>query len=57
MWGIKLPTHPSICGAHHKQTKSYAESVHDAALLCQLMTSLLTTGIQMGEMSKLGWLI
>jgi hypothetical protein len=26
-------------------------------LLCELETSLLMTGIQIGEMSKLGWLI
>jgi hypothetical protein len=26
-------------------------------LLCELETSLLTRGIHMGEMSKLGWLI
>jgi hypothetical protein len=25
--------------------------------LCELVTSLLIRGIQMGEMSKLGWLI
>jgi hypothetical protein len=26
-------------------------------LLCEMLTSLLIMGIQMGEMSKLGWLI
>jgi hypothetical protein len=54
--GDQLLTHPSICGAHHKQSL-YAESVYDVDLLCELMTSLLITGIQMGKMSKLGWLI
>jgi hypothetical protein len=30
---------------------------HHAYLPCELLTSLLIRGIQMGEMSKLGWLI
>jgi hypothetical protein len=30
---------------------------HHANLLCELVTSLVTRGIQMGEMSKMGWLI
>jgi ABC-type Fe3+-siderophore transport system permease subunit len=30
---------------------------HHADLLCEMVTSLLIRGIQMGEMSKLGWLI
>jgi hypothetical protein len=29
----------------------------NADLLCEIETSLLTRGIQIGEMSKLGWLI
>jgi hypothetical protein len=29
---------------------------HHSDLLCGLVTSLLIRGIQMGEMSKLGWL-
>jgi hypothetical protein len=34
-----------------------AEIIYDDDLLCDLMTSWMTTGIQMGEISKLGWLI
>jgi hypothetical protein len=30
---------------------------HHTDLLCELVTSLLIRGIQMGEMSRLGWLI
>jgi hypothetical protein len=30
---------------------------HPTYLLCELETSLLMRGIQIGEMSKLGWLI
>jgi hypothetical protein len=30
---------------------------HNADILCELVTSLLIRGIQVGEMSKLGWLI
>jgi hypothetical protein len=30
---------------------------HHTDLLCESVTSLLIRGIQMGEMSKLGWLI
>jgi hypothetical protein len=31
--------------------------LHNTNLLCEMVTSLLIRGIQMGEMSKLGWLI
>jgi hypothetical protein len=48
-----VPIPPSV--EHTTNNVSlYAESVYDADLLCELMTSLLITGIQMGEMSKLG---
>ena len=57
MWGINfVPIPPSVKHATNNLSL-YAESVYDADLLCELMTSLLITGTRMGETSKLGWLI
>jgi hypothetical protein len=39
------------------QCRLGAEIIYDGELLFELMIPLLMMGIQMGEMSKLGWLI
>jgi hypothetical protein len=54
-----LPTASAICGVkpEHSRLKPYGNLSHHADLICELVTSLLIRGIQMGEMSKSGWLI
>jgi hypothetical protein len=52
------PTTSTICEVKtkHSGLKPYSSLLYHTDL-CELVTLLLTRGIQMGDMSKLGWLI
>jgi hypothetical protein len=58
-WKHIVPTASAICGVkpEHSRLKSYRNLSRNTDLLSELVTSLLIRGIQVGEMSKLGWLI
>jgi hypothetical protein len=55
-----VPITSTICGVktEHSGLKHYMKNLsHHTDLLCELETSLLIRGIQIGEMFELGWLI
>lgn len=62
MWNHSVPTARAIFGVktEHSELKPYrnrGESVTHTDLLCELVTSVLMKGIQMGGIWRLGWLI